>query len=285
MQKHAYLILAHTDIGQLENLVSALDDVRNDIYIHLDKKTKFSLCSLSTKYANLYILQDRIDVRWGDFSMVEAEYLLFEEAFKKEYAYYHLISGADLPIKSQDFIHNYCHSHQGVEYIGFAQNITNQEIQYRSQHYFLFSKDFKTKSIFKRITRIIFLKLQDLIGYKRGNLEIKKGAQWCSITHAFVEYLLKYKSEVKENFHHTFCPDEMFIQTLCWNSEFRNNLFDIEDEFKGCKRYISWKNGELMPILASDIDKMQSSDKWFARKFDSEDTTLLKKILRMYETN
>ena len=40
MERHAYLIMAHGNHTQLSKLVSALDDERNDIYIHIDKKTR-----------------------------------------------------------------------------------------------------------------------------------------------------------------------------------------------------------------------------------------------------
>ncbi len=36
--KHAYLILAHNEPELLSLLVERLDDVRNDIYIHFDRK-------------------------------------------------------------------------------------------------------------------------------------------------------------------------------------------------------------------------------------------------------
>lgn len=35
---HAYLIIAHNEFEVLQKLVGALDDPRNDIYIHFDKK-------------------------------------------------------------------------------------------------------------------------------------------------------------------------------------------------------------------------------------------------------
>ena len=35
--KHAYLILAHHEFGLLQTLIDCLDDVRNDIYVHIDK--------------------------------------------------------------------------------------------------------------------------------------------------------------------------------------------------------------------------------------------------------
>ena len=36
--KHAFLILAHTEFEVLKLLVSCLDDPRNDIFIHFDRK-------------------------------------------------------------------------------------------------------------------------------------------------------------------------------------------------------------------------------------------------------
>lgn len=39
-QRHAYLIICHNNFKILRMLLSAIDDVRNDIYIHVDKKTQ-----------------------------------------------------------------------------------------------------------------------------------------------------------------------------------------------------------------------------------------------------
>lgn len=39
--KHAYLIIAHNEPEVLRRLVKSVDDKRNDIYIHIDKKANF----------------------------------------------------------------------------------------------------------------------------------------------------------------------------------------------------------------------------------------------------
>ena len=36
--KHAYCIMAHGNWEQLQMLIDVLDDERNDIYLHIDKK-------------------------------------------------------------------------------------------------------------------------------------------------------------------------------------------------------------------------------------------------------
>ena len=52
--KHAYLILAHHAFGLLQLLVETLDDPRNDIYVHVDRKVK-EMPSLKTSQADLVI--------------------------------------------------------------------------------------------------------------------------------------------------------------------------------------------------------------------------------------
>lgn len=277
MSQHAYLIIAHNEWEILQCLLDAIDDERNDIFVHIDAKVKLRP-NLSVKKSSLFILENRIDVRWGDFSVVEAEYTLFECAYKKnEYAYYHLLSGVDLPIKSQDYIHQYCNAHQGKEFIGFA-HASEKELRWRTQHYFLYPKQFKSSNVFIRAIRKIAIGIQDVIGYKRTNLTIRKGSQWCSLTHSFVEYLLTNKELIYQTFHHTYCSDELFVQTLCWNSEFRENVYDKEDEFDGCKRMIKWENGELKEFVYEDLSMMAKSERWFARKFTSQNWEIVRKI-------
>ncbi len=101
MEKHAYLIIAHTDWSLLKTLVSLLDYELNDIYIHIDAKVPAkSIPHITCSRSKIYYLERRISVAWGDISVVEAEYLLFETAYNnRHYSYYHLLSGMDLPLK------------------------------------------------------------------------------------------------------------------------------------------------------------------------------------------
>lgn len=278
--KHAYLIIAHNEPEILQLLLSSLDDERNDIYVHIDRKASFSASILQTSKSHLYVLPIHIDARWGDFSLVKIELTLFKEAYTNgPYAYYHLLSGVDLPIKSQDYIHTYCDEHQGQEFIGIASHTTQREIDWRSQHWFIFSRDFQSNNLIKRFIRAIFARLQSFVRYRRTQLEVKKGCQWCSITHDFVGYLLQNANFIRKTFTHTYCPDEMFIQTLCWNSDFKKKIHNTTDEFEGCKRYIKWVNNILMPLTQADINKMQNSDHWFARKWRSQDWPIMKLLI------
>ena len=279
--KHAYLIIAHNEPEILQLLLSSLDDERNDIYVHIDRKASFSASILQTSKSHLYVLPIHIDARWGDFSLVKIELTLFKEAYTNgPYAYYHLLSGVDLPIKTQEYIHTYCDEHQGREFIGIANHATQREINWRSQHWFFFSRDFQSNNMIKKFIRAIFARLQSLVRYRRTRLEVKKGCQWCSITHDFVGYLLQNIDLIRRTFSHTYCPDEMFIQTLCWNSEFRKQIYNATDEFEGCKRYIKWVNGILQPLEMKEVSYMVQSSKWFARKFSTQRMVVVENLLK-----
>ena len=281
--KHAYLILAHSSKILLRELIKALDDVRNDIYVHLDKKADFDILDFTTQYSTLYILPIRLDARWGDYSLVEVELRLMAEASSKfSYSYYHLLSGVDFPIASQNEIHNFFNKHKGKEFIGFANHTPEAELKWRSQHYFLFSRNFNTKNLCVRLIRRVFADIQTMLGFKRYPNEIKKGCQWCSITNEFVIYLLSNKDYIYKNFNHTYCPDELVIQTLCWNSPFKYKVYNLEDEFKGCLRYINWDDGEIHLMDSVDPEKMVQSEYLFARKFSEKGLDNILKIKKMY---
>ena len=111
MDKHAYCIMAHGNWQQLQLLINALDDVRNDIYLHVDKKAVASYLQSGgarTRYSSLTLV-DSMDVRWSDISQMLAEFKLFRKVMDSGISYerVHLISGTDLPIRSQDYIHEF----------------------------------------------------------------------------------------------------------------------------------------------------------------------------------
>ena len=124
MQKHAYLIMSHNDFYILEKLLRLLDDRRNDIYVHIDKKVKnfdFKYFKKICKHSEVKFIK-RIKVYWGGYSQVQCELNLLEEAIKNNYEYYHLLSGVDLPLKKQDNIHIFFKQNNGKEFIRFSQN-------------------------------------------------------------------------------------------------------------------------------------------------------------------
>jgi len=280
--KHAYLILAHNEFDILKALVSCLDDGRNDIFVHIDSKVN-ELPDLYAAKAGFYFVENRVDVRWGDLSVVEAEYALFEKAKQNgPYQYYHLLSGVDLPLKSQDYIHDFCDKNEGKEFIGYTLTEITPEVVRKVQRWHLFLEDFKNKSTLKRIIRASYIKFQEIFGIKRNkDVNFKKGSQWVSITDGLVGWILENKEWVMKTFSHTFCADEIFVQTLCWNSPYKDNIFNTDDDAAGCMRAIGWRNGRLEDWFAKDYDHLKNSPALFARKFNSRDWNFIEKVISL----
>ena len=107
MSKHAFLIMAHNEYDILNKLLLLLDDERNDIFIHYDKKCKLPP-SIELKYSNIHVFK-KVDVGWGEDSQIECEMFLFNEAYKKgPFDYYHPV----LYVKAVHMLSTHIHSHQ-----------------------------------------------------------------------------------------------------------------------------------------------------------------------------
>lgn len=66
-----YIILTHKNPQQLERLINRLDADNICFYIHIDKKTNIEHFKYLEKQ-NVVLIDHRIDVVWGDFSIVNA---------------------------------------------------------------------------------------------------------------------------------------------------------------------------------------------------------------------
>ena len=285
--KHAYLILAHNEPELLSLLVKRLDDVRNDIYIHFDRKLSI-LPDIKTLHAELYILKDRVDVRWADVSMIEAEYKLFHAVVDsgRQYSHHHLISGVDLPLKNQDYIHSFFAQHQGKEFIGLHQLPMNSRADRALHYWHPFPRSFRGNgSIFeiKRILRFLVVQIQVLLGIRRNTtIPFHKGGQWVSVTRKLIDYLLEQEDSALTIFSRTFGADEYFVPTLIWGTPFMDRLFDATDESRGAMRYIGWRDdGQLIDFTPQDLPALQQTEYLFARKFNSRDKAFLQEILAL----
>lgn len=286
MKKHAFLIIVHHEFEVLERLIEALDDKRNDLYVHFDKKLKI-LPAVKVNYSKLIILEDqqRVDISWGDVSMIQAELNLFKTSSESgSYAYYHLISGVDMPLKKMDYFHNFFLENQGKEFIGFYQGDIQGHIDLKVRKYHLFPNSFKGKANFlfflKKLFRFLFIKFQYLFHYNRNKkVDFKKGTQWVSITEDLVNYIVKQEQIIMKIYQYTFCSDEIFVQTLVWSSPFRDKIYNSKDEGRGSLRAIQWIDNVIHDWKLEDIDNLLASEYVFARKFNAKEIQIVDKIL------
>lgn len=279
--KHAYLILAHKSDYVFHTLLKMIDDKRNDIFIHMDKKNrsyKPSDIRDSVKESRVYHCKS-ISCSWGAYSIVKAEYLLLQLATSIDrYSYYHLLSGQDLPIKSQDTIHRFFLENEGKEFVNFDDLHFNYADRVR--FFYLFQEMLGRRQSF--VNRC-FLKMQRIVGvYRHKNVRFQKGPQWFSITDDFVRHILSVYPWVRSLFRYTQCPDELFVQTALYNSTFMDKQF--KNPITGyTARHIDWKRGYPYVFKRKDFDELVNSSDLFARKFDVDtDKRIVDMIARKF---
>jgi hypothetical protein len=260
--KIAILIIIHKNQNQSSRLINYLSK-NFDVYVHIDKKSNINL----KEQENVFIY-NKYEVYWGDFSQIKTTLLLLEEAFKKCYDRYILISGQDLPIK------------QNKEILEFYKYNRNEYIQFFTlpNKIWGLTKWGGLDRIYKKHVRINNKYYDKGINpYFNSEIIYYGGSNWFDLTNSTLETILSYLSKNPEYlniFKYSLSGDEIFFQTLI-------KLLKIDNLISHNLRYIDWNyNYGFSKILCiSDYNKIMNSDCLFARKFDETvDNEIIDKI-------
>lgn len=278
--KHAYCIMAHDNWEQLQLLINLLDDKRNDLFLHIDAKSLdvFNKSGgVKVKNSNLFFIEN-VDVRWSDISQTDTEVSLFKKVISTgiKYSRIHLISGADLPIKSQDYIHDFF-SIRSEEFIDFK---TNPMFIKRIKYYHFFVRC-RRKYILADLFRRIFLLFQIpfVNRLKHSKLKYAYGANWCSLTYQAVKEIINQYPKFRYMFRYTTSSDELYKQMIL-----QAGNFSFAKE--GCMRYVVFNHKAPSPkiLTMADFDAISSSGCIFARKFNLKvDKNIINKVISFKE--
>lgn len=286
--KHAYLIVAHTNWWMLEKLICALDYKDNDIFLHIDKKAKDfpleyfqGLC----QYSNIFIYQN-FKVAWGNYSQVATELFLYKKASQyREYEFYHLLSGSDFPIKSQKNIHDFFSKYQGENFIQIVPlDKETKEIQRRVRYYHFFvRKSKKFGFIFSFLRKATLVPQMLLKVHRNKRVKFFYGANWSSLTHEFVKYLIAQESWIHKTFHHVNSADELYRQTVIKKGDFKVHS-EQKDTSLSISRYIDWMDcsGSPRELEIEDFEKIKETEACFARKLGKNKELVIKIIDKMH---
>lgn len=267
--------MAYDNFEVIEVLLKMIDDPRNDIFIHVDRSVKNfkpSQLKQACKRATI-VLVPRIKVHWGHYSQIKSVFALLQEATKSSHSHYHLLSSSDLPIKSQDYIHEFCERNAEKEFVGFADDNFLERVKW-----FHFFNTYRRPAnrgqsfirYFFQLASSITLGLQRKIGFARkirSDIEVKKGSDWFSITHELALHLLKERRMIRRLFRFAEIPTEFYVQTVVWNSIYRNRVFEPNDEYASCVRLVDWTRGNPYVFRKTDMPELLGSKRLFARKF------------------
>jgi len=287
--RHAYLITAHSKKAQLINLLKLLDDPENDIYIHIDQKAQgFTEAEMTAAAPSSRVaFVPRLDARWGSEVFIDAILSLIRLASAEEHAFYHLLSGVDLPLKPQSEIRAYFAAHAGEEFVSFERETAKPYvIEGRiGRWHWRQPVNPLLKKLHRRLAPLS-ASLQTKLGVNRmknAPVVFQKGGVWFSITHALARYVVEQMPQYRKYYRHSSCADEIWLQTLVAHSPFMDKraFMGWDDELAATMRYVDWSGNGASPrtLTSADYTMLMSSGMLFARKFDeAQDAEVIRKI-------
>ena len=286
--KIAFLILAHKNPKQLRWLINSLKGSHAVFFIHIDKKVDvrdFKNGIEGIGDVDIYFVK-REKTQWGDFSLVQATLNCLKLASTKgDFDFFVLLSGQDFPIKSNLEIMNFFSNHKGNSFIE-GKPFPVESLKYNglerinSYSFNIFGKrhtyiPWDWNPPFNWKGKLINLALggyRKLLPKRRFPKALRAfyGSQWWALNHETVSLVLSFlKSNPDYIKYHkkSLIPDEMFFQSIIFSK--KENLKRTKIENKNL-HYIEWKNGESHPKVLgmADQEKLEASEKLFARKFD-----------------
>lgn len=261
----AHLILAHKNPAQLERLLKLLEHPAFDFYIHIDKKINDQPFASLFNNQNTFQIRNRTRIFWAGYGTIQATINGFREILQKQYDYVNVISAQDFPLKPAEYIYQYIDERKGTEFIT-CQSVKKEwsEALIRINQYHLINWQIPGRHRLEKLINKILPQRKYPLAH-----EIVGRANWFTITTGAVSYLLNFiddHPEVVRYFKYCWGADEFIFSTILYNSGFK-------DRIKNNLVYVDWsgpKTGHPRILTIDDIQKLKTSDKLFARKFDMD---------------
>lgn len=290
--KHVAMIMAHENPLQVEVLVNELTKAGWETVIHIDKNMPLQDY---TKLHNRLISDhvrfiERKRVSWGSYLQIETELRLLETAILWNADYYHLLSGADLPIKSLHTFDAFVCKHSGKEFVQVIPDWADTDgvkDRFAVYHYFQ-HRIGRKRNLLWVVNKLLILFQRCLKVNRLKHLDETKfygGMNWFSITHDFGQYVLTKEEWIRSTFSYGLCVDEVFLQTLLMNSPFAQRRYIHNEPYSMCSslRYVDWVRGKPYTWSYTDYEELISNSNYFARKFSyrtEEEIGLTNRILK-----
>jgi len=289
--KIAYLIIAHHKPELLKKLICSLDYPGNDIYLHIDRKSKH-INQLQfdgiTQFSRLYTIPP-VALTWGGCSQINCELKLLRFASEVDhYDYYQLLSGVDIPLMPQAEIHQFFEKNNGKEFVSVGYEWTKRkDVFERFSLYWPFADSFgRDKPMFISLLHHMTVGVERMLNIDRtrhDNLQYAGGGNWFSITGSFVNYILSHEQWIRRRFRFTHACDEIFMQTVLVNSPFHSQLYDGCPPECAYMRAVDWNRGNPYTWEEQDYEELIHSGMLFARKVDDSAEKHAKLVERIYQ--
>lgn len=275
--KIAHLVLVHKNPPQLERLINALQHEQFDFYIHVDKKSDIQPFLYLAQRKNVHFIKNRTKIYWAAWGTIQATINGFKEILPQQYAFINVISGQDFPLKPAAYIYQYLMERKDREFITCESiDDENWNVGPRVRKYHLINWRIPGKFRIEKLVNKILPERKFPYDF-----EIVGRANWFTLSHESARYVLDFLDKnprIVRYFKYCWGADEFLFSTILYNSYFKERI--VENLV-----YVDWsgpQTGHPKLLGVQDFDKLKTTDKLFARKFDMEKDAGIFSLLEEY---
>ncbi len=297
MEKN-YIILAHKNPTQIFRLITSLQDDDSNFFIHVDLKSDLSSVDVLTECANAYIIPQRENCIWGDFSIVKATLHLLKNVLESgNKGFTILLSGQDYRIKSKEKLNTFLKENKDSNFIDIQkieEKWSKKMVRDKTEHYHFLHSEIRghsnsyapfyqssIKQQFRNIFHLLkgrmpFKSFQKLLTLPQRNPVYKQqfgGSQWWAFnertTEKIYDYIVKNYQNLEDYYRFSSAPDEIFFHSILMNIISESEKSNIKPSLT----YANWERKNcILPVTfgKDDIDELANIPQFFARKFDRE---------------
>ena len=204
----AHLLLCHTPPHHLPLMAQRAP--QHHFYVHYDAKSDAGGIAFLNGLPNVSVLPQRIDVRWGGFSMIEATLALMQAALAQpQHQYFHLMSGDCLPLQTPETIERQMAAAGAGCLFLTCENVPR--LRYRVRFSLPHADTSWQRSL---IGKCLTKAAQCADRLLPSRQTAWAGSQWFSADRAAVQLLLDAAADMRPFFQRKLCPDEHFFQFI-----------------------------------------------------------------------
>lgn len=276
----AVIMLVHKDSEQCNFFIKQLlFDEEITVFIHVNKKNEELKQEILT-HDRVIISNNNIEITWGKHQILQAQLILLREVLAYDrYAFIMYQTGQDLLIKAG--LDKYLEEHKDTCFIDSALQ-DERGRAYLLQEWadtYIQLRDSKLDPI--RIMRRVKIEMSKMglpvkrkqIDYDTDNMKFYENNCWVGLPLEVAEYILDFLRDNPEYwriYEGGLVPEEIFWSTLIEASPYKETIIRVNGKGKNLVYTKEFIDNHPPVFEYDDIDELESSGAYFARKFDSK---------------
>lgn len=283
--KIAYLILAHKDPLQIKRLIGRMLKT-GDCFIHIDKKSDIKVFLSQLGEMKGVNIISKYRVSWAGWTVVQAYLELLEQALKSKNNYdrFVFMTGQDYPLMTDEQIVAEFKSNLKTEYVMAykisSSTIPNDKNKILKRWYFdvPFKNRFLRRVYLSFMYRFItkpFTKKELLVKLDGKKVEPYFGQMLSAYTRegaSLILYVYQHDKAFNATMKHAHAPDEIYWQTIIFNSHLRKNTVqggaehEITEHFGWAPLHYHNYDVDTSIYTEKDFEELKSCGYMFCRK-------------------